>query len=427
MPPSTASAITRYKSINKHTIHHPYKAHLRYNGATEQKKRMRELASLSFGLVIMFAGAMVGLNLHHLLRLEHSVATAHQSAALDMQALEEEMDRIDPLNDLAAIGAGALVSVPESESVPKDDEETENVPAEESVPESDVPAIVEPPTQMYLKIPIRPKKLPKNLVKPGDYIYYKSTTLPKWDAAPIVIENYKLVFFTIPKVGCTVWKQLFRRMMGFEDWLVQNEVTHVPHNPQYNGLKYLSDYPLEKANEIMTSPEWTRAIMVRDPKRRLLSSFLDKAMSNDHRHIIHRCCPNKGCVKNALTIPGFLELIGRCDDEHWRSQHKRIESKYWPYIDFVGHVETASSDAKMLLTKLGAWDEYGATGWGVNGTQSIFGNKDIQGRGEHATWSQFKHWEWFTPEIEQMVENYYREDYLNPLFEFKTGRCLTCS
>ena len=33
---------------------------------------------------------------------------------------------------------------------------------------------------------------------------------------PIVLEEYRLIFFTIPKVACSEWKQLFRRMMGFE-------------------------------------------------------------------------------------------------------------------------------------------------------------------------------------------------------------------
>jgi hypothetical protein len=32
---------------------------------------------------------------------------------------------------------------------------------------------------------------------------------------PIVVEEYKLIFFPVPKVGCSEWKLLLRRMMGF--------------------------------------------------------------------------------------------------------------------------------------------------------------------------------------------------------------------
>jgi hypothetical protein len=41
---------------------------------------------------------------------------------------------------------------------------------------------------------------------------------PAYDSSLIVIEKCKLIFYTTPKIGCTVWKQLFRRIMGFEDW-----------------------------------------------------------------------------------------------------------------------------------------------------------------------------------------------------------------
>jgi hypothetical protein len=44
-------------------------------------------------------------------------------------------------------------------------------------------------------------------VKKNDSIYQCHRS--EWDTVPIVIEQYKLVFFTISKVGCTIRKQLF--------------------------------------------------------------------------------------------------------------------------------------------------------------------------------------------------------------------------
>ena len=109
-----------------------------------------------------------------------------------------------------------------------------------------------------------------------------------WDSSPIVIEEYKLIFFTTPKVGTTVFKKLFRRMMGLSDW--QNENENLPHNPRFNGLNYLFDYSTRRAWEIWNSPNWTRAIFVRDPKERLLSAYLDKAVGHNGNYVKRQCC-----------------------------------------------------------------------------------------------------------------------------------------
>lgn len=278
---------------------------------------------------------------------------------------------------------------------------------------------------VYRTIPERSPKVQRDLVLPGDYIYYSESD--SWDSAPIVIESHKLIFFSIPKVGCTVWKQLFRRMMGYSDWASQDYETYQPHNPQVNGLKYLYNYSLEEASIMMTSPEWTRAMMVRDPKTRFLSAFLDKSVGNYHRHIKDRCCPDKSCIEDAQTIEGFLRLCTKCYDDHWRPQSDRVDHKYWPYIDHIGHVETSADDAKELLQKIGAWDEFGASGWGDSGNSAIFGSRESSGSGmNHTTYADWQIWKWYTPETEKLVERFYMGDYENPLFQFTRGECLTC-
>lgn len=155
----------------------------------------------------------------------------------------------------------------------------------------------------------------KNLVEYGDYIYENDD----WDAAPIILESYKLAFFTIPKVGCTTWKQLFRRIMGYSNWATEEYVNMLPWNPKTNGLKYLYDFPIEKANEIMTSPEWTRAIFVRDPKERLVSAYLDKGVGNPG-YMREKCCgKSDDCIRDASkSLEGFLHVAMACENAHWR-------------------------------------------------------------------------------------------------------------
>lgn len=288
------------------------------------------------------------------------------------------------------------------------------------------PSYFDNPKRLVRPLPLRSTEISYNLVKPGDFVYYQDPR--NWDSAPIVVESHKLLFFTVAKAGCTVWKQLFRRMAGYSDWHEQNWETLIPHNPETNGLKYLYDYDIQTASEMMTSREWTRAIMVRDPKERFLSAFLDKALSNDHIHLINSCCEDGSCVERAAeSLSGFLALCRTCQDDHWRPQNDRMESKYWPYIDHVLHVENAFQDAKALLEKIGAWNDYGASGWGENGDLSIFGSKEVAGAGEHATWAQWQVWKWYTPENEVEVEGFYQGDYENPLFNFTRAVCLTCA
>lgn len=263
------------------------------------------------------------------------------------------------------------------------------------------------------------------LIQADDFIYADPEFF--WDASPIVIEPQEhrkgLVFFTTPKVGCTVFKQLFRRMIYEVDWKTQSDYNDnklLPHHPKFNGLTYLHDYTMEQANEIILSPNYTKAIFVRDPKERLLSAFLDKAISNNGIHVRKKCCPEGECVESAQTLDGFLDLIEWCQNSHWDAQSNRMESKFWKYIDFVGHIERASNDAKKLLQHIGAWDEFGKNGWGTYGNQSIF--ESSEDAGSHATWAKWRMWQWYTPELERRVEKFFADDYAHPMLNLTLTR-----
>ena len=97
-----------------------------------------------------------------------------------------------------------------------------------------------------------------------------------------------------------------------------------------------------------------------------------------------------------------------------------MEPKYWKYIDFVGHVENAAEDARKLLKRIGAWKEFGARGWGPNGDKAIF--ESFGDAGSHATSAKWRMYQWFTPELETIVERLYAADYSNPVLNFTNKR-----
>lgn len=160
-------------------------------------------------------------------------------------------------------------------------------------------------------------------LRPNDIVYQYGP----WDGAPIVIESHKLVFFSIPKVGSTVWKQLFRRMEGYMDYLVDQHP--LPHAPKRNGLQYLYDYPPLQADFMLTDPTYTRAIFLRDPKERLLSAYLDKGRQNSYLHF--HCCHDN-------SNPDLYEKL---DCAHPREHHGpaaslvNAETPLLSFADFV--------------------------------------------------------------------------------------------
>ena len=269
-------------------------------------------------------------------------------------------------------------------------------------------------------------------VSPTDYIY-----TGKWyESSPIVLESHKLIFFTVPKVGCTIWKQLFRRMMGYKDW----RDGWVPSRHETNGLRYLEHYSLEQATELMNSPEYTRAIFVRDPKDRLVSAYLEKTsigIQNMKRHCCNKLTTQKEqgqCVKKAKSsLSGFLNVTQSVcpKNVHWWPQGLRMEAKYFPLLDFVGHMEHMAEDAERLLKRIGAWEEFGKSGWGKRGKEAIFTSKsgvfhatspEIKG-GVDAYWQRLS--KFYTSELENVVEEVYQSDYSIPQFNLTKKRVIT--
>ena len=118
-------------------------------------------------------------------------------------------------------------------------------------------------------------------------------------------------------------------MRGVKDWDNQDTEKGLPHNPSLNNLQYLWDFDIETANEMMTSPEWTRAIFIREPKERFLSAFLDKAVANYGLYATFHCCPDAmNCKRDHYNNNTSLKnvLVQNCQEEAWDSRKNRLSS-----------------------------------------------------------------------------------------------------
>jgi hypothetical protein len=215
-------------------------------------------------------------------------------------------------------------------------------------------------------------------------------------------------------------------MMHLEDWMVHKE-PHLPHNPSKNGLKYLYNFAPSKAFSMMTDPDWTRAIFVRDPKERALSAYLDKAARKEGLYVYRHCCQkdvNRTCAKKASrSFTDFVEVIQTscCCDPHWKPQSQRLDEYFWKYVNFVGQFDALAEDTRRLLMRLNGW-EFGADGWGPHGNESIFAEGSAAKHQTNAITKLQRHYN--TSRVEKMVEEFYAKDYAHPLLHFERKRVI---
>ena len=257
----------------------------------------------------------------------------------------------------------------------------------------------------------------------------------------IVIEEYKLIFQLVPKVASSEWRKMFIRMMHNPKWCLRDLKSH---DPSVNKFRYLSSYSLEEATRMMTSPEWTRAIFVREPKKRILSAFLDKAVNTNHhmfccykisdKNAAARCKNCKAlsgeaydtCARTPENFKIFLDTVIKhkeaCWDPHWEPQAFKIDEKWWPYFNFVGHQENLYEDAKRLLQGLystkdpsgpSAWERFGTSGWGLkqegcHDKPSLFLQKNLS---THKTKTDTRMTFYYTPETEKMLEEHWQSEW----------------
>ncbi|CAG2202540.1 CHST9 [Mytilus edulis] len=123
-------------------------------------------------------------------------------------------------------------------------------------------------------------------------------------SSPIVVPKYKLIFFWSAKSACTYWKRLMQFIQGINKTIL--------HDPR-SGLKNLNMFNKCTIMEMMHDEQWLKAVFVREPRERILSSYLDKGQ---HRHVMYEVCK----INRTVSFNEFLEIIKHCKNSHWDNQ-----------------------------------------------------------------------------------------------------------
>ncbi len=223
---------------------------------------------------------------------------------------------------------------------------------------------------------------------------------------------HKYVYVEVPKAGCGTMKAtlggLEAARMG--PWMVER-VQAAPHN-RLSATPFVKPFqlPNDLLEQVLTSDEYRRFTVVREPASRVLSAYLEKIgqglkQSDD---IVDALEASTGVRKepNEITLLEFLTVIeqqaSREQDPHWRRQVDHLGIGVVPY-DAVIHLENLDS----------SWERI-AELTGVEGLQEEFFCKNSTG-------ARSRMQEHYTPELLAHVARIYADDYARLGYEQLPG------
>lgn len=212
----------------------------------------------------------------------------------------------------------------------------------------------------------------------------------------------RYVYVEVPKAGCGTMKATLGGLEAarMNPGMVQR-VQDSPHN-RLNATPFVKPFqlPRDLLEEVLTSTDYTRFTVVRDPASRLLSGYIEKVGQGLKQSIpvveALRESTGRDVAAADVTLADFLDVIAiqdsRDQDPHWRRQ-----------ADHLG-LGIVSYDALIHLEELDV-------SWGRIGELTSTPDLQEQFFCRNSTGAGSRMQDYYTPELLDRVAEVYGRDY----------------
>ena len=212
----------------------------------------------------------------------------------------------------------------------------------------------------------------------------------------------KYVYVEVPKAGCGTMKATLGGLEAAR--MGPAMVERVQDNPhdRMKATPFVKAFqlPPEMLEDVLTSPDFTRFTVVREPASRLLSGYLEKVGQGlkQSRAIVDELTETLGAeiAPEDVTLEQFITVVSeqssRDQDPHWRRQADHLGLGIIEY-DSVIHLEELDA----------SWARIGEL-TGIPNLQEQFYCRNATGAGTRMG-------EFYTPELHAMVADAYARDY----------------
>ena len=212
---------------------------------------------------------------------------------------------------------------------------------------------------------------------------------------------HRYVYVEVPKAGCGTMKATLGALeaarMGPG---MASRVQAAPHN-RLLATPFVKPFQLtdDELERVLTSSEFTRFTVVREPATRVLSGYLEKIGQGlkQSTEIVEALSDEETTIApEDITLAQFLDVIGgqtsREQDPHWRRQVDHIGLAHIPYTEVI-HLEDLDASWPRIAELTG------------------YGSIDQQYFCRTSTQAAKRKDEYFTSETLATVQQIYADDY----------------
>lgn len=180
----------------------------------------------------------------------------------------------------------------------------------------------------------------------------------------LIAENSRILYVPVTKVASTTVKRLLAQVEGT---YLEPNFSFTPqssafaaeyvHSPQVHGLTKYRDLSLQQKQTVLTSDDWWRVAIVRDPYDRVVSTWQNRilmfgaSLPAQIRKRLQFTFDAENRIDLTATFDNFAHALSDHQrtfftDDHFRSQSKALR---FPQIDFTHFIRLES---KSQLTDL---------------------------------------------------------------------------